>query len=636
MDVIWVTRETNNDGYGRNLSTLLSPEPGSSTVTTDDNFELSGTGIPGQPVHITVDHQGFGTYVTDAVPNSQSEWFARVPLAGGQNDVAVFLDGDDPGTDPRDPTYDAETFNIHRDRGGQILNTLTRGLTETYSAGEYSHTFDVNADEADEIYDIGILIIARPTDKSPLSGTLNYILTAPDGAKAELYLTEADNNINLNTANAPGLQGLIGASPSGVWTLALDGPPSSDIFTNMQLYIGVRDHYITWSYEKFHGFNIDLSYGQTAVFTFDVPEPGGDISSLSIGGNIAGEAQDDDVRMRLRAPDGTVITFRPYESTGFQSNNTNFYFKHDTENSPLSQLLGMEAIGTWTLYVDNRWNSGKIHFPSMKLHTATYIPDHARHVVSVQGHVHSPDLNAFYIEDVASIDVNTTGKVGTTAIRVAASDGTGTPPYLDVTLRSPDGAYGSCLIRADGTTYSETNCTGLDNLRRSVVKGLWDVRMQADNPTTVTDVTLKVTTSEAVAPPFYTTAQPIETQPIETQPIETQPIGTQPLPPPSNDPGEVIGITTITMVYDGGQWRDFENGMTISNDKPRFQGSISNDGDGYVLVTIDGTPVGGDRTDTNGDFRKGWKNAALDSGEHTLRVLDKQGNIRYTTTFTIR
>ena len=103
-------------------------------------------------------------------------------------------------------------------------------------------------------------------------------------------------------------------------------------------------------------------------------------------------------------------------------------------------------------------------------------------------------------------------------------------------------------------------------------------------------------------------------EPVQSQ---TQPIMNS---PPIGLIEHIPDKSASIKVFDGSQYVDFTDGITIHTGTPKFRGT--SDGIDSVKVMIGGNQVGGNNIRDNGIFAKGWKGDPLTDGTYSLTVSD--------------
>jgi len=207
-----------------------------------------------------------------------------------------------------------------------------------------------------------------------------------------------------------------------------------------------------------------------------------------------------------------------------------WYYAH---NTTLGQMLGKDAAGTWTLYIENRWNGGSI-FPSLKITTGFEVPDHARDTVSVRGYVDSKGT-APNEPTIIKFDVAEAGMAEAVVLRLkGTNDETGVSDAF-IQLRSPANALALCMIQMDGTPYAITDCPEFEKHIETQIQGIWTVNVfgaYSSATVTVSDAVLGITATEPAPPPFTTTTTvAAAADDNDNDDVATWPVTVQPEPP---------------------------------------------------------------------------------------------------------
>ena len=72
--------------------------------------------------------------------------------------------------------------------------------------------------------------------------------------------------------------------------------------------------------------------------------------------------------------------------------------------------------------------------------------------------------------------------------------------------------------------------------------------------------------------------------------------------------------------YDGSNYVDFTDGMTINSGTPKFKGTST--GISSIQILLGDSQVGGNKISSDGSFIKGWKGDPLADGTYSLTVSD--------------
>ena len=109
----------------------------------------------------------------------------------------------------------------------------------------------------------------------------------------------------------------------------------------------------------------------------------------------------------------------------------------------------------------------------------------------------------------------------------------------------------------------------------------------------------------------------------EEQPPQQQQQQQPPPPPPppqqqQQSPPTPTKSANVTLVHDGSAWIQFEDGMTVPTQAPKFRGQTENLES--VHITLNGTKVGGSKVSDTGSFWKSWKHDPLAGGAYLLEI----------------
>ena len=80
---------------------------------------------------------------------------------------------------------------------------------------------------------------------------------------------------------------------------------------------------------------------------------------------------------------------------------------------------------------------------------------------------------------------------------------------------------------------------------------------------------------------------------------------------------------SLLKVFNGSQYVDFVEGVTIQTGVPKFKGTSS--GISSVQVLLNNVQVGGNNISSDGTFRKGWKHTPLADGTYTISINNNKG-----------
>ena len=80
---------------------------------------------------------------------------------------------------------------------------------------------------------------------------------------------------------------------------------------------------------------------------------------------------------------------------------------------------------------------------------------------------------------------------------------------------------------------------------------------------------------------------------------------------------------SLLKVFNGSQYVDFVEGVTIQTGVPKFKGTSS--GISSVQVLLNDVQVGGNNISSDGTFRKGWKHTPLADGTYTISINNNKG-----------
>ena len=102
--------------------------------------------------------------------------------------------------------------------------------------------------------------------------------------------------------------------------------------------------------------------------------------------------------------------------------------------------------------------------------------------------------------------------------------------------------------------------------------------------------------------------------PVQSQ---TQPIMNS---PPTGLIEHIPDKSASIKVYDGSNYVDFTDGMTINSGTPKFKGTST--GISSIQILLGDSQVGGNKISSDGSFIKGWKGDPLTDGTYSLTVSD--------------
>ena len=144
--------------------------------------------------------------------------------------------------------------------------------------------------------------------------------------------------------------------------------------------------------------------------------------------------------------------------------------------------------------------------------------------------------------------------------------------------------------------------------------GTWSIEVtliQGANTFTATATDQAGNTSVASTPVTITlnNVAPVQSQ---TQPIMNS--------PPTGLIEHIPDKSASIKVFDGSQYVDFTDGITIHTGTPKFRGTSA--GIDSVKVMIGDSQVGGNKISSDGSFIKGWKGDPLTDGTYSLTVSD--------------
>jgi len=523
-DILWVTREDNRGG--ERIPILLSPAPGSQASTSDPHMAVSGIGEPGDSVLITVEHADFDipAPAAEAIVGPDLKWSTHIPLGGGENLVRVYTDGYDPDTDGTDRFSPHETFSAYRDRGSQVLDVIEVAKSSWYSGPSAYFTMNVDDSSGRAVEDISVKVQYAQFEEGDYSDYRTYLI-APDGTEVDIPLVQSKT---FTTTNTPALQELIGHDASGDWRFAMDGTPKKQQYINAWLRLGVDSEYRTDEHRKPFSYT---SLGKNVIksFSIDVPAGAGPVVDIVSSISTFGDIEDDDLRMWLKAPDGSMVSFKHFGDGADLKEQDLWYYAH---NTTLGQMLGKDAVGIWTLYAENRWNGGNI-FPYLKITTGFEVPDHARDTVSVRGYVDSkgtaPDEPT-----IIKFNVTEAGMAEAVALKFkGTNDETGVSDAF-IQFRSPTNALALCTIQMNGIPYTITDCPEFEKHAEIQIQGTWTVNVfgsYSSATVTVSDAVLEITTTEPAPPPFTTTTPVAAAADDNEDDAAAWPVTVQPAPP---------------------------------------------------------------------------------------------------------
>jgi len=437
----------------------------------------------------------------------------------------VYTDGYDPDPDGTDRFSPHETFSAYRDRGDQLVDVIKAASSSPYT-GPYAY-FTMNVDDIEDraVEDISVEVLNAGFEDGDHSDYKTY-LVAPDGTEVDIPIAQYRLS---TTANTPALQELIGQDASGDWRFVMDGTPESSRYLSVELRVGVYSEYR--SEEHYKLFNTkSLATHDTVAFEMNIPADAGTVVDLYTSISISGGVEDDDIRMWLEAPDGHEVQFHNYGDGG---NNVNTLLQYYASDPSLSQMLGKDAAGTWTLFIENRWSAGNV-WPDIQIYAGLDIPDHARDTVSVRGYVDSQGTN---LDEPTVIKFNVTeaGMAEAMALRFkGTNDATGVSDAF-IQFKSPaSGSVALCTIKMDGTPYTITDCPQFEKHAETQMQGIWTVNVfgsYSSATVTVSDAVLEITTSEPAPPPFTTTTTVAAAAADDDDDVAAWPVTIQPAPP---------------------------------------------------------------------------------------------------------
>ena len=120
------------------------------------------------------------------------------------------------------------------------------------------------------------------------------------------------------------------------------------------------------------------------------------------------------------------------------------------------------------------------------------------------------------------------------------------------------------------------------------------------------------------SPPPQEQQQPQQNEQQPPPPTNSTQQQTQPQQPP-----QPAKSASVTLIHDGTSWIQFEDGMTIQTQAPKFRGQTENLES--IHITLNGTKVGGSKVSDTGSFWKSWKHDPLIDGTYSLEIRESSG-----------